>query len=298
MNKLSSALTIDIEDGINISMRDNFSIDMPPTNRVVRNTMILLELFSRYQVKGTFFVLGEVAREFPELVKNISQEGHEVGVHGYSHKQFFKLSYQEAKREIIETKVLLEDLTGKAINGHRAPAFSILPSTSWVLEILADLGIKYDSSIVPAATSRYGWNNFPREIIEIDLKNHRSIIEAPIAVTNILWRSVPVCGGGYLRLFPYWYTKFSMKKILRIRPSMVYLHPYEIDTMRYPEYYFEAMKSASFNKQFRVRSFWVNRKTVYPKLENLLKSFSFKPLIDIIQDRTAQCGLNSISINK
>lgn len=284
MDKLNpSAFTVDVEDGISLAMRDAFSVKSEQTNRVVSLTQQILSLLGEYETKGTFFVLGQVAEKFPGLVKQIADEGHELGVHGYDHLQFFRMTPEQAFEELSRAKKLIEDLSGSEVLGHRAPAFSITPDTQWALDIIAEAGFTYDSSIMPIKGFRYGWPEFPKEIQELTTTKGNNLIEVPLTTMNVLGYQVPVCGGGYLRLFPYLFTKKVFEKISTERPVIVYMHPYELDTERYPEYYFDELVKSDFIKRTRMKSMWWNRKSVYKKLEKLLSKYQFCRTKDIIQ---------------
>lgn len=281
---IPSAFTVDLEDGVNIAMRDHFQVEMPPTNRVITNTERLLDLFSKHDVKATFFTLGQVAHHHPSLIKKIHSQGHELAVHGYDHLQFFRLTPSEAKNDIVKAKDTIEDIIGASVSGFRAPAFSILPSTSWALELLAESGFKYDSSIVPVNIGRYGWSGFPQTIQKLRLSNGLSLIEVPLSVVNLFGKLVPACGGGYLRLFPYWFTRWALKSIRKERPGLVYMHPYEIDVNPYPSFFNEALANASLRKKFSLKSMRINRATVYSKLDHLMSDFKFTRLDTVIQE--------------
>jgi len=278
-----SAFTVDVEDGVSIAMRDVFSKEVQQTDRVVTYTTQVLELLGKYNVKGTFFTLGEVGERFPGLVKKIANLGHEIGVHGYHHLQFFRMSPEKAYQEISSAKKLLEDLTGTEVTGHRAPAFSITPETEWGLDVISKAGFIYDSSIMPVQGKRYGWPGFPKGITKIATQNGE-LIEVPMSVGSILGKEVPACGGGYLRLFPFWLTKIMIDKIIDNRPAIVYMHPYELDTFPYPDYYLNELKKTGLVTQFKMRSMWINRKTINRKLENLLKRHSFVPMNKLVSD--------------
>ncbi len=277
-----SAFTIDVEDGISLAMRDVFSVPSSQTSRVVNLTNKILALLDGYQVKGTFFVLGQVAEKFPDLIKEISHQGHELGVHGYNHYQFFRMTKDQAFQELSSAKKLIEDISGQEVYGHRAPAFSITPDTKWGLDIIAEAGFEYDSSIMPIHGIRYGWPGFSKQITTIQTPKGYKLTEVPLSTITLFNREVPVCGGGYLRLFPEWFTMKAMDKIVQNRPTIIYMHPYEIDTERYPDYYFHELKESGFLKRYRMKSMWVNRKTVYPKLSKILKNYQFEKLIDIV----------------
>jgi len=279
-----SALSIDVEDGVNILMRDLFNIDISPTPRVIDNVNILLDLFSENKIRATFFILGEIASAYPSLVRTIASYGHEIGIHGYYHDQFFKFTPDQAREDIYRAKALIEDVTGERIYGFRAPAFSIVENTSWGLDVISELGFKYDSSIVPAKGSRYGWPRFSKEIHRLELKSGGSLIEVPLSVINFLGRTIPACGGGYLRYFPYNFTRKAFLAIQKHRPVIVYLHPYELDTDKYPDYFYEAMASLSLARRIPLFFYRVNKGTVKRKLGLLIKEFPFKPIINIIND--------------
>jgi polysaccharide deacetylase family protein (PEP-CTERM system associated) len=282
-NKIKSAFTIDVEDGISIAMRDAFSVNTKQTDRVFNLTLNLLELLSQKNVKGTFFVLGQVAKKFPNLVKEIANEGHELGVHGYNHLQFFKMTRDEAFEEISSAKKLIEDISGQEVFGHRAPAFSITPETQWGLDVIAEAGFKYDSSIMPIKSRRYGWQGFNKNIDEITTPSGKILVEVPLSTFNLFGGEIPVCGGSYLRMFPMGFTKWVFEKVEQERPVILYIHPYEIDTERYPDYYFAELKKVGILKRNKMKAMWWNRKTVYSKLESLLDAYDFDMLQNIIE---------------
>lgn len=287
-NKFRSAFTVDVEDGISIAMRDVFSVDSPQTDRVEHLTEKILDLLSRHHVKGTFFVLGVVAEEFPELVEKIASENHELGVHGYNHLQFFKMDRDKAFQELDRAKKLIEDISGQQVYGHRAPAFSITADTKWGLDVIAEAGFEYDSSIMPIRGIRYGWPDFPETICKIKTSAGHELTEVPLSVMKLMGRKIPVCGGGYLRLFPEWLTKKAFERITSEKPAIVYIHPYELDTERYPDYYFEELERAGFLRRNKMKSMWLNRKTVYPKLSSILENYEFDTLINIVRESKSE----------
>lgn len=280
-----SSFTVDVEDGISISMRDNFNKNIPQTQRVVKDTNKILDLLAIHKTKGTFFVLGQVAEVFPELIKRISSEGHELGVHGYNHLLFHNMNYEQAFNELDRAKKLIEDISGQEVFGHRAPAFSINKETSWGLDVVAEVGFLYDSSIMPCKTFRYGWQNYNKNICYHITEKDNKLIEVPMSTARFLNLEIPVGGGSYLRLFPYVLTKYLINKIQLERPAIVYMHPYEVDDQRYPDFYFEELKNASWKKRNKMKSFWIKRQTVYPKLEKLLSDFEFDTIKNIIDEK-------------
>ncbi len=280
-----NALTIDVEDYWCILGRDWLEYESGPTEAVVRCTEKVLSLVADAGYKATFFVLGEVARAYPQLLRQMVDAGHEVGVHGDIHRQVFKLSREEFHQEIDRGKKAIEDITGQAVLGHRAPAFSIMPETAWALEVLAELGVAYDSSIYPIAGSRYGWPGFPDDIHERTLDNGMSIIEAPLSAMRVLGKAIPSCGGGYLRHFPYWVTRWAMKQVGKRRPAVVYMHPYEVDISPAPAPFDEKLAQAAEASQNFHAAQLRKRATVEPKLRRLLKRFEFAPLATVIEQQ-------------
>ena len=276
------AFTVDVEDYHNVIARDWLAREGPPTSAVVGNTRRMLKMLSKAGALGTFFVLNEVAEQFPELIREIAAGGHELGVHGYYHRQLFKLSPESFRREVVEGRKRIEDVSGQRVRGHRAPAFSIVPETQWGLDVLSEAGFEYDSSIFPVRLRRYGWAGFPKDIHRVTLAGGRSMIEAPLSTVHALGRDWPVGGGGYLRHFPGVVTRLAMKRIGRSRPAILYTHPYEIEWPAGP------LETAHLPPQDarRVKRFhWLqlrNRRTVEAKLRALLREFRFTTLGRII----------------
>jgi polysaccharide deacetylase family protein (PEP-CTERM system associated) len=278
------SLSIDVEDYWSILYRDWLGIpDAKPTEAVLRNTRWYIDVFNKHNVKATFFILGEVAEAFPDLIKQIAAEKHEIAVHGFYHRQIFKLSRDEFKKEVGDAKKLLEDLSGQQVIGHRAPAFSINKDTQWALEVLAEKGFVYDSSISPMQGRRYGWPGFKEEIHKISLPDDRSIIEVPMSTISIGVRELGV-GGGYMRHFPYLYTKLAIKHIQKNHPAIIYLHPYEIDT---EEKKFELDKLTAQEKYQVLRHHKLqlrNRDTMKNKINKLLSDFKFASIKSVLSE--------------
>lgn len=228
---ITNYLTIDVEDYFHVSAFENIVgykrwSEFEP--RVVKNTETILSLLQQYGIKATFFVLGWVADNFPQLVKKIDAHGHEVGCHSYQHRLIYNLTPAEFKRDTKQSKDILEQIIGKKVNGYRAPSYSITKNSLWALDVLEELGFRYDSSIFPIYHDRYGIPDSPR--FEYQLPAH-NLKEYPISTSLFMGRKIPVAGGGYFRLFPYWFTKMALKNIneKERQPFIFYLHPWEID---------------------------------------------------------------------
>jgi polysaccharide deacetylase family protein (PEP-CTERM system associated) len=278
-----NALSIDVEDEHCAFARSWLHTNIEPSKAVVKNTEWFLLVLAKHDVKATFFILGEVAKKFPSLIKKIAKDGHEVASHGWSHTQIFKLNKEQFRKEIADSKKLLEDITSGSVLGHRAPAFSIMPQTKWALEVLAQEGFKYDSSIYPISGRRYGWPEFSKDICKVDLPSGRSIIEVPMSTVTVFGRALPAAGGGYIRHFPYTVTKWAIKHIQKKRPAIVYMHPYEIDTEQWlfrPEHlsHKDWKTAVKLNKR-QLR----NRQTIRRKLLNLLSEFEFTTISQVIE---------------
>jgi len=283
-----NALTIDVEDYWSILSRDWLKVpDARPSAAVLKNTRWYLEILNKYDVKATFFILGEVADSFPELIKEIARDGHEIGAHGFYHRQIFKLTKDEFRKEVSDAKKLLEDICGQEVIGHRAPAFSLNAETQWALEVLAEVDFKYDTSISPIAGRRYGWPNFKKNIHVVNLPSGKNIVEVPMSNITVLGKELGV-GGGYMRHFPYLYMKWAIKHIQKTRPVIVYMHPYEIDIEQRS---FETQKLKHRDKK-AVENFHKlqmrNRSSMKKKINNLLSDFRFTTISDIIQRSNIQ----------
>jgi polysaccharide deacetylase family protein (PEP-CTERM system associated) len=226
---LQHALSVDVEDWNNLVVFNQGGRILPPTQAVVRNTEILLDLVIEHKAQATWFVLGEVAEAFPGLVRKLADAGQEIGVHGFHHEYVSSLSENKFRDSIRRAKHTIEQAAGKAVLGHRAPAFSITNEVPWAFDVLAELGFSYDSSVFPARTRRYGDNSAPLRPYQIQTC-HGELTEVPLSVVKLgPWR-LPCCGGGYIRHFPLAYTLWSMRRMeSEQRGAVVYLHPYEFD---------------------------------------------------------------------
>lgn len=223
------ALSVDVEDWNNLVVLNRTGRIVPPQPCVVRNTERMLELFQEHGARATWFMLGEVADAYPGLIRRLAEAGQELGVHGYHHHLVFNLTESAFRDGLRRAKDCLEQISGRVVLGYRAPAFSITPRVPWVLDVLAELGFVYDSSVYPFRGSRYGDPDAPLTRYDRPTR-HGAIAEVPLTVVDCgRWR-LPCCGGGYLRHFPLAYSRWAMRAVeRRDRPAVFYLHPYEID---------------------------------------------------------------------
>ena len=271
-------LSIDLEDWHQLVCRKITSKTASPSSHLLRQTDILLNLFDQFKKKATFFVVGRVAEQFPDLVKRISNQGHEIACHGYNHLNVHQFSREEFREDVKRTKNILEDLTGEFVIGHRAAEFSINEDTFWALEILAELGFRYDSSVFPIYSPRYGVPSFGRESICYRFQNGLELVEIPLATLRLAHSNIPIAGGSYFRLLPSWLIQWAFS-IQRdpLTPMATYFHPYEFDSE--PLDIFTVMDSRHLHDQRRglFMNWWYNwgRRSVKLKLEKLLHQFEF-----------------------
>jgi polysaccharide deacetylase family protein (PEP-CTERM system associated) len=245
---MQNAFTLDVEEHFQVSAfeavvdRDKWT-GFP--SRVEANTLRVLDLLDRHATKGTCFVLGWVAERNPDLVKEIDRRGHEVACHGYSHRLVYNQTPADFVEETRRSKSVLEQIVGKPVRGYRAASYSITRRSLWALDTLIELGFSYDSSIFPVRHDRYGIPEAPRfpHVIE---RAVGTIVEFPISTLNLGGYHLPVGGGGYFRIFPYWLSAGAIAYLNRRenKPAMFYVHPWEVD----PE---QPRISASLLSRFR-----------------------------------------------
>jgi polysaccharide deacetylase family protein (PEP-CTERM system associated) len=224
-----NALSVDVEDYHNQLAVDFQNRVEPPNQEAERCTERLLQIFGDCGAKGTFFILGEIAEAYPQLVRRIGEEGHHLGVHGFHHVRLQQQSPEQFRDAVRRAKWLIEDIAGREADAYRAPCFSLNATTLWALDVLVDLGFRYDSSIFPIR-SRYGHGPAPRLPYKHRLGAGKTIWEVPLTTGEVGKRRLGACGGGYLRLFPLRYTQYVMRQLHQAgNPVIVYLHPYEVE---------------------------------------------------------------------
>lgn len=224
-------ISIDVEDW----PQSSWDRDLPITERAADNTRRLLDLLARAEVRATMFVLGKMAERFPSLPREIDAAGHEVASHGYGHVEIFKQSRDEFAADLKRSKDFLEQSLGKRVRGYRAPDFSIVRGSLWALEVLAEQGFDYDSSIFPVRRPRYGIPDWPLEPTRVQLPGGTSLVEFPIASYRAWGKNWPVGGGGYHRLLPGLASRWLAKRVMQSRPFVFYCHPYEFDPREFAE---------------------------------------------------------------
>jgi polysaccharide deacetylase family protein (PEP-CTERM system associated) len=210
----------------------------------------ILDLFDHRGIKVTFFCLGEVANNYPEVIRKIASKKHNIGCHSFSHRFLGDATYKEIKNDTHKAIDVIENIIGEKVIAYRAPAFSIMEKNKWIFEILYENGIKYDCSIFPADRSFGGFPSFYHKIPSIVYFNGISIKEFPISTTKILGKDVAYSGGGYFRLFPYWKIKSIVNKSDYV---MTYFHIKDFDkeqVKRYNSFHGESSLSRYFKKYY------------------------------------------------
>ncbi|WOJ95060.1 DUF3473 domain-containing protein [Congregibacter variabilis] len=226
-----NAMTVDVEDYFQVSAMEGAvsrsSWDTTPL-RVEHNVARILELFAKHDIKATFFTLGWIAERCPDMVRSIVASGHELASHGWEHQRVTQQTPQEFRTDVQRTKGFLEDLTGVAVNGYRAPSYSIGAKNLWALDVLADSGYRYSSSIAPIHHDLYGMPDAPRFRF---VASEGRLVEVPITTIRLAGRNINCGGGGWFRLFPYAFSRWALGQINeRERQSgLFYFHPWEID---------------------------------------------------------------------
>lgn len=232
VGQITNVMSVDVEDYFQVGAfehtihRDDW--ERWP-RRVEANVERILALFHRHGVKATFFTLGWVAERHPGIVRDIVGAGHELASHGYGHQRANHLSEAEFRADVTRAKGLLEDIGGVQVRGYRAPSFSIGHGNMWALDVLADTGHQYSSSIYPIAHDHYGMPDAPR--FPYRPQSCPNLLEVPPTTVHWRGRNLPAAGGGYFRLMPYALSRWLIQRVNEQdhKPAMFYFHPWEVD---------------------------------------------------------------------
>lgn len=281
---MENIFTIDTEDWFHANYEDNlFANNKEIISTVEQNTEVYLNLFQEFDAKATFFVLGHVAENHPNLIKKILKSGHEIASHGYGHQLVYKQTSEEFREDIHKSKCILEDIIGTEVKGYRAPSWSITNNSLWALDILIEEGFQYDSSIFPTKNFLYGIPDAPRFINNPVINGvQKDIIEVPPSTLKFIM-NIPFSGGFYFRAAPRWIIK-AFTKILNIQSNetIFYLHPREIDAEQ-PR--LNLSKRDAFIHYYGIHS-------CKSKLKFLLKSFDFTSIDDYLKRRIPELSQN------
>ncbi len=266
MGAMKNVFSIDLEEWFCVY---NFDGAIPREqwetreSRVEQATLAILDLLSKHNVQGTFFVLGWVAERHPDLIREVERRGHEIASHGYYHRLITKMTPEEFRTDLNRSLEILTRLASAPVRGFRAPSFSVTRKTRWSLDILRDCGIRYDSSMFPIGFHPdYG-------VPDARLEPHalpEGLWELPMSVAEVAGKRVPCSGGGYFRQFPYAVTRHLMRTCnAQGRAVMFYLHPWEVDPG-------QPRVALPFVKRIR---HYNNLDKTLPRLERMLNDFEF-----------------------
>ncbi|MBD3335141.1 MAG: DUF3473 domain-containing protein [Candidatus Eisenbacteria bacterium] len=263
------AFSVDCEDWYH-------GIELPPSQWEGRQPRLepaletLLAILDGAGTRVTFFCLGWIAEHHPTLVRRVAEAGHEIGSHGYAHQKVYEQTPEAFRADLLRTKSLLEDLTGRPVRGHRSPYFSITRDSLWALPILRECGFQYDCSISPVVTWRYGIAGSPEtpyRIADCDL------VEFPISSFRLLGRRFGT-GGAYLRILPYALTARALRRKTRQGlPGMIYVHPWEFDPS-------QPVVAMSWKTRL---THYFNLRGTAERVGRLLGEFPFAPAAEILQ---------------
>ena len=255
------SVTLDVED---LRPSDQFE------DRSKLMTEKVLDLFSEMSIRATIFVVGDVAKNHPEIINKAVKDGHEIGLHSHKHIPLQLLTPDEFEQELTGAKTLLQEISGQEINGFRAPTMSLTHKTRWAVPILKRVGFTYSSSVLPAKNPLYGWDGLPRQ----PFRWLNSIIEFPCPVTNILGFTIPYLGGAYFRLFPSIIRKMGVRRSSYGEVLWTYCHPWEFD----PDEKYYQLENVGRSTS---RIAWIGRKGMENKMRDFLKDASSQTLGDI-----------------
>ncbi|HSQ73618.1 MAG TPA: XrtA system polysaccharide deacetylase [Rubrivivax sp.] len=274
---LTNALTIDVEDYFQVSAfapyirRDEWD---SRECRVEANVDRILLLLADRDTTATFFTLGWVAERYPQLVRRIVDGGHELASHGYGHQRASDLNATDFRQDVLRAKSLLEDLSGIAVHGYRAPSFSIGHGNLWAFDTLARAGHRYSSSVYPIRHDHYGMPDSPRFAYRLA----SGLLEIPPTTLRLMQRNLPSSGGGYFRLLPYPLSRWMLRRVNQLdrEPAVFYFHPWELDTSQ--------PRVAGIDAKTRFRHY-VNIPRMERRLGALLRDFRWGRMDDIFLRR-------------
>jgi polysaccharide deacetylase family protein (PEP-CTERM system associated) len=271
---MENALTIDLEEFFQVhALSGVISTDswgsFEPA--VAANTERILVLLEGAHISATFFCLGWLAERNKELIRSIHAKGHEIACHGYMHQLISAQGKAPFRQDVSRAKNILEDCIGEKVIGYRAPTYSITEKTLWALDVLEELGFLYDSSIFPIYHDNYGIPDAPR--FPHRLKG-RSLVEFPISTLRIGTVNLPVSGGGYFRILPYFATRLALRRLEgENEPFVFYIHPWELnrDTPR--------VENITFLSKFRT---YTGISRSFAKFRRLTRDFEFTSVRNVL----------------
>lgn len=269
-------LSFDVEEHYRIEAAAGLSVSSDLQThcreRLDVSTRRLIDVLEQHDVQATFFVVASIVEHNPSLVKAIARAGHEVASHGWDHQRIHRFTKASFRDDVRTSKDALEQVAGQRVFGYRAPTFSLMQPTAWAIDVLAECGLTYDSSIYPVRHDRYGVPQAPRGPF-VARGPEASILELPPVTLRLCGMRLPMGGGGYFRLFPLWMTLWAVRQTLRdTNPAvaMLYFHPWEFDVG-------QRRLALSWRKQVRT---YVGIERTLARLEQLLGEHQFTRAVD------------------
>ena len=266
-----NAMSVDVEDYFQVSAFEPHIARQDWEHlpcRVEANVERILALFEHHEVQATFFMLGWVAERYPDMVRRIVAAGHELASHGYEHIRVVQQNPEAFRADVIRTRYLLEDIGGCAIHGYRAASYSIGRDNLWALDVLAETGHRYSSSIYPIRHDLYGMPEAPRFPFNPgeQFKRGSGLLEVPVTTLKLGGRTWPCGGGGYFRLFPYALSRWALQRVNQDdgQAAVFYFHPWEIDPQQ--------PRQQGIGLKTRVRHY-LNLNRMESRLDRLLADF-------------------------
>lgn len=260
-------LTFDIEDWYNCDfISQDFKWDKYEV-RIYQGVDQILEELNKRNLKGTFFCLGWIAKQHPDVIRQIHGQGHHVGCHSYQHELVFRFDRNGFRQDTEKSKKLIEDITGQAINAYRAPGFSITENNVWALEVLSEVGFKYDCSLFPASHDYGGFSSYGKaEPAQLLLPNGAVLKEFPINIQKTLNKNIVFSGGGFFRLFPYPLIRYWARRSPYL---MTYFHTRDFDPGQ------PMIEALPLRRKFKS---YVGLRYAFSKFQRLLDDFEFVDL--------------------
>lgn len=264
-------LTIDVEEWYQTVLFNRNVEDNSEVSNLPEYIFKILDLLDKYNTKATFFIVGIVAKKYPEVTKIISRKGHELASHGYLHRLIYKLSKEDFFQDVKTSLDVLQRYSESKIIGYRACTWSITKDVFWAIDILKSLGFKYDSSIYPITLNAFNSDKLQRYSYQIK----KDFIELPLSTFRFMKYNFPFSGGTFLRLFSLDFIRKNIIKINKLGyPAVVYFHSWEFDT---------DLSYVPMIPKWKRLIQYGNIETVNKKIEFLLKHFKFSSVKEVLQ---------------
>jgi len=275
-NRIINGLSVDVEEWFQVGAFEKVIAKEQwagLTSRVEHCCDKVLALFDEAGVKATFFTLGWIAERHPAMMRRIADAGHEIASHGWDHDRVFTLGAEAFAADLKRARTAIEDASGQAVRGYRAPSFSIDQRTPWAFEVLAEQGYAYSSSVAPIAHDHYGWRSAPRfafrPLADADL------LEVPVTTAEFAGRRMAAGGGGFFRVLPYAFSRWAIAQVNERdgQPAVFYFHPWEVDPDQ------PRVGNAPLRSVLR---HYTNLDVMADKLRRLVKDFAWGRMDDVV----------------